>query len=691
MIKLRKSICLCVLVLIAILMIIPSISAFAEQTKEVEWLEIVWEQDGYEETDLPNGLIGYSYPVPKHTVYDNNGNIVNVIETFVYAPNGNLVAVSNGRFLTDTVGEYVITYKGTYKDISCEKHIKVEVKDSCDEFKYQINSKIKEQYYTGETVILYDGTIFGGLGDVAVNVSVIVNGNECEVYDFGGHKYFTPKTSGVYELKYTLKDFVNAECIEQKTITVTDSLYPLMEEVPLSKKVRLGEKVSFPVVDARLYKDGKSYLVPVNVYVNDVDVSNAMEYTFSTEGNYIVRYVATNIFDSSKSTQYSYSVDVVNHLNWDLYNGTYHYMENFIYNENCTRVFKDGILIMQANDGVDNCSFAWAKKIKEQFISFDLNVIQEKSEFESLNIKFVDSRNATETVKISLIRDAGGKKTDVYLNEEYSYKLNYSFDSENIDIKSIIWQLDTKSGMVVDNLKNKLFAVKTYENGKKFRGFTSGNAYMIVEMDGVYGDAAIAVNGIANVTITDMDMDGTIPQRIENDMFNSTIIADINQDIVLPYLTFFDLCDDQIELVLSITDPDGQNAFLGKITEDKIFTPTKYGSYSVRYASKDASGNANSIYCTIMVVDRIAPTIKVSSIKSTIGVGETLELPKPEVLDNNTKKCSSYICIISEQYQIDYIYNYSYTFKNVGDYVIRYVVHDDNMNTVYVEFEISCR
>ena len=43
-------------------------------------------------------------------------------------------------------------------------------------------------------------------------------------------------------------------------------------------------------------------------------------------------------------------------------------MENFIYNENCTRVFKDGILIMQANDGVDNCSFAWAKKIKEQFI-----------------------------------------------------------------------------------------------------------------------------------------------------------------------------------------------------------------------------------------------------------------------------------------------------------------------------------
>lgn len=690
MTKTKKLFLTLILLAVALATFIP-IAVFAEPTKEVEWINVVWAQEEYQETELPNGLLDHSYPVPKCVLYDNNGNAISGLDTVVYAPDGSLVAVKDGRFNTDMVGIYIICYKGAYKELSTEKQIKVNVLESCESLSYVINQGINKTPYTGQDVVLYDGTVVGGLGAKNVTVSVTKDGQDCIVYDFGGVKYFTPKNSGNYVIKYELSDFVNATASATETVVVTDCEKPLMDEIPLSRKMRVGETVKFPVVDAELYVGENSYLVPVKVFVDQIEVTDTMSYLFKEVGIYTVKYVAENVFNSEYKTEREYFIEVVNHCDWDQYDGTYHYIENYIFNQSCERTFVNGTLTLVADDDAENCSVAFAKKINNKFLSLEFGVVYGKSALNQLKLKLVDSNNSDETLDLCFAKDKKGKKTEIFLNGEYVNTINYYFDSENVELSTIYVRVDCVNNAILDANGVEICKIKTYANGKSFKGFSSNSAYFSLSAEGITGEAAITLNSIANGYITDLDVDGSIPQTILNDKFNTIILAEINEDIVMPYIEFFDLCDDIVEVTLFITDPDNQAVLLEVITSDKVFKAAKYGTYSATYTAKDASGNSNIMYCNIHVVDRIAPTIKVEPIKSVVEVGETLTLPKPQVSDNYTEKCSCYIYIVSDQYQSDYINNYSYTFKDKGDYLIRYVVHDEYMNTVVVEFKISCR
>ncbi len=682
---------LCLLMLVALTAVFPI--ALAESARPVEWIDIVWGDNSYIEMEMPDGLKGKSYPIPNCVAVDNNGNTVSNMEVFVYAPNGKILTVENDRFNTESTGTYKICYSASYKDLSYTKTINVKVVDSCDELFYSVNNKIQNKVYTGTSVILYDGEFGGGLGDLTVDCTILFDGEDYPIQENGGEKYFDVINSGVYTVNYKVTDFVGNQKIQTFNITATDSLNPIMNDVPIALKNTLGEQVKLPVVDAKLYSEGQGYLVPVKVYFDNVEITDTMSYKAETIGKHTVKYVAENIFNSNYKTEKIYQVEVVDQNDFEKYNSSYHYINNYIATENLNQFFDNGIMMMSVKEGKQSGTLSFSNKVNVNFIDFDFSVVVGKGEFEGIRYSFVDTRNSEETVELYFAKNKQTKQTDLYLNGEKVYSLDYLFGDNASELSSIKARLNCSDNTLTDFSDNVYGKVKTYLNGKKFLGFTSGNVYVNISIEGVTGANQVILTSLANTNITDADLDLAAPMRIEDNRFNTTLLAEVNDEVTLPMIKFFDFYDNNINLALNIATPSGKSIYNPTITSDYKFTVTECGTYVFNYEVSDSNGNPDTIWGTIKVIDRVAPTITVGDIDSELTVGTKISLPKPVVSDNVEEGLSVYVYVIGDNFMATMINlkDYTYTFNQAGKYTIRYVVSDKAMNTVWVEFSVTCR
>ena len=81
------------------------------QEQKIDWVSIEWGDNYYQEKDLPDGLKGYSYPVPNCVGVDNHGNELSGVQIIAYAPNGNLVPIIDGVIKTVDIDNKKITIK----------------------------------------------------------------------------------------------------------------------------------------------------------------------------------------------------------------------------------------------------------------------------------------------------------------------------------------------------------------------------------------------------------------------------------------------------------------------------------------------------------------------------------------------------------------------------------------------------
>lgn len=682
---------LCLLMLVCFTSVLPI--AIAENNRSAEWIDIVWGDNAYTEMELPDGFSGKSYPVPKCVAIDNNGNTISNMQVFVYAPDGSIVVVENDRFSTLNTGVYKICYSAEYKNLSCEKIIKVNVTNTCNELYFNVSDKIKTEVTTGEDVILYSGEYGGGLGDLSADCEVKFNGENCEIQNFGGLSFFTAKRGGVYSVHFTVTDFVGNQKTEILEINAIDSLIPFMNDVPVALKNRVGDVVKLPVAQAKLYAEGEGYLVPVKVYYDDTEITDTMSYTADTVGTHVVKYVAENVFDNNYKVEKTYQVEVVDPFDFDKYNGTYHYINNYITTKDLNQFFTNGIMRLSVDEGKDNGSVAFSNKINVNYIRFDFSAVATKGNFDSVRFTIVDSRNIEETLELCFTKDYEDKKTAVLINGEEVSKLDYFYGDATSKLSSINVKIDAKSNSLLDTDDSVLGTIKTYLNGKSYLGFTSGSVYITMCIEGATGENEVVLSSLAGVNLTDADMDIAAPFRIDDNRFNSFVVAELNEEVVIPLIKIYDFYDENSIVTLNVSKPGGISLYSGTMTEDYKFTVTDYGIYSFNYVISDSNGNFVPIYGTINVVDRVAPTITVEGVKEEYTVGEKIMLPKPVVSDNLENELSVFVFVLGDNFMATMINlkDYSYTFNIAGDYVIRYVVCDKAMNTVYLEFSVTCR
>lgn len=616
----------------------------------------------YTAAKLPQGVVGKLYKTFDCSATDNLGNIVDDITVYVYDPNGTLLSITDGRFLTATAGTYTLLYVAKDSDVYARKEVQITVTDDCDELFYNIDESIRNEYSTGERIFVKDGTFGGGVGEAEITVSVTCGGEQIATENTADGLCFTPQKSGVYELSYTVKDFVGNEKKAVKNITVSDSDFPVLEEPSLAKSGIVGKNMYFPLVDGVLYADGKIYYCPVKVYLDDKDVTDQMQGTAETAGEHIVKYECANPFKTDKIAKYVYTVTFFDSNTEEMTS----IFDNYFYVENLSTGWSNesnNYSAIVKSDG--DAYFKFTSAIACEYLSLGVSAEVKGTDIGSLEVYLTDSVKENDSVKISL----GNAK-----NFNGSYYFIY----------------DAETNVLSDEQGKFVLTLTHFCDGRKFSGFESGKAYISCKFVSAKQNAKLTINSIGTQSLSGSLTDRTSPMFLTDERFASVSVADMGDEITIYRLKACDILDSDVKVTVTITDPDGESVFSGKLNDDYKFIATKYGIYNVKYVAKDSKNNKKTMNATVNVLDRIPPEIADVQINGTVKVGETLIIPAVSATDNATKECLTYVYVLHGNFLKELVYG-DYTFESAGEYILRYVAYDDVQNYSVMDFKIICK
>lgn len=616
----------------------------------------------YSGFDLPVGRVDKSYPVFDCTATDDLGEEVNSVRITVKNPSGETIAVNGGRFSTLTEGEYTIEYLAEKGSLYASKTITITVDDKATDPYYEASAKIPSASETGYVVMLENGTYGGGVGDLTVETSLKFGEEKITLIQTENGCYFTPEKRGKYVLSYTVTDFVNATVTVNETITVEDSLYPVLEKPSLPQTAIEGETLVLPLADGVLYKDGAKYYLPVKTYLGDTEVTQSMKAENLAAGENVVRYECVNPTDSTKKTEYAFVVKVNAKT---VEEGGMLFDKYFAYDNFESFRSENGEYKVRAAEGANRASFTFSRALPVGYLDFGLSAASGKANYSALYMSITDSHNAADTVKVKI------KKLASYDN------LYLRYDAADKTIKNF--------------MDDSLIAqIKTYADGRAFDGFKSGKAFVSFVVEEIRGEVEFSLTNVGSNNITTDEQDYAPPLFLSNSEFKTIFVSYIGRKVYLPEMKAFDLLDANPGVNLKITAPDKtvvHNGAGGYVLEIK-----QSGNYRVEYSATDANGNVARKVATVYALDAESPVIKVSGIKATVTVGEEITLPRAEITDNATasEDIISYVYVLYGNNRKE-LAGETYTFKEEGEYKIRYVAYDANQNYTVTEFTVICK
>ena len=655
--------------------------------KDVTNIKLTVDAEGYNVYDLPNGVQGRTYPVFDCYATDNNGQNVANVQTLVYDPDGELVSVIDDRFATEKVGLYKVEYTVSANGVQASFTAKVNVvnQSSYTEITYTVSDKIETEGYTGSKVFLYDAEPSGGSGVIDVDMNIVYAGDytvdTVQVYDYKDVKYFIPISEGSYTLKYTLTDVTGVPKVVEKAIVITDSGMPIINTPSFPSVYEVNETISFPRVQSVVYVNGKSVYLPVKITVNNADVSKDAQFTPTTAGEYIVKYISVNPFDNSQQSEIVFTIQVLNKkAASDPIVNTKFYLDGFTTSyRGKSDTLEEYVYLLTADGSQQHAELKFKNKIPAKFLFMSLGVENTLYDYTSIGVRFTDSINGDHYIDITLKKIGDGSKMEVYHKD------------------AVVGEIDTQSrlGISYDYLTSSFsctdtatFSPSVYENGDKFDGFESGFANFSLTVNGIYGQSQLKLYEIAGVKITNVSIDNASPAIVMG-TFTSVYNTDIGRELIVPKLDTFDLLSEIVTLSLTITSPSGKEYSVNNMTEDYLFTPNEYGSYLIEYVAKDQANKVKSLKGTINVLDRIPPEITVEEI-GNVKVGDIVTFPKATVVDNNDALYFEWVSVQYDSYIKVMAEDYTWEFKVAGTYIIEYGASDIDGNYTVYKYEITC-
>ena len=635
-------------------------TAVAESTKATK-ITVDINYGDYNGFALPAGRVGKSYPVFGCTATDDLGEEVKSVRITVKNPDGQVVTVNNGRFDTLTAGEYTIEYFAESGILSASKTIKVTVDDTATDPYYEISKSVPAESLTGYAVTAENGTYGGGVGDLTVETSLNLGEEAIDLIENENGYYFIPEKSGDYVLTYKVTDFVNASVAVSKTITVEDSLFPLLEKPSVPQTAIEGETLVLPLVDGVLYKDGAKYYLPVKVYCGETEVTQSMKVENLVAGERTIKYECVNPADSTKKTEYAFAVKVNAKAVEDdgLLFDKYFAYDNF-------ESFKgeNGEYKVKAISGAKQASFAFSRALPLDYLNFGITAVTGKTNYSALNMVLTDSRNAGDSVKVKIKRLASYDNLYVH------------YDDTDKTIKTVQEEV--------------IAEIRSYADGRTFDGFKSGSAFVSFEVENIRGAVEFTLTNVGSNNITTDGQDFAPPIMLGDADFKTIFVSYIGRKVYLPEIKAFDLLDANPTVTLKVTAPDKTVVYNG--TGAYTLEVTQSGTYRVEYVATDDNYNSTRKTATVYALDVESPVIKVSGIKSTAKVGEELTLPKAEITDNATatEEITSYVYVLRGDNRKELV-GETYTFKEAGEYIIRFVAYDSNQNYTVTEFTVICK
>ena len=569
-------------------------------------------------TAVPKARVGKAYAIYDCISEDLVSGAV-ACELFVIAPNGQKTLITGKEFTPTQAGYHTLVYKAVDGAGNvAERRFKL----IADYGLESINIEYEEpqnSYYVGDEILIPTATYTGGAGMLKSEIQVCRIGGSEKILIRDGK--FKPLLAGEYLITYKAEDYIGEVGVKTAKIEVLARTKPMV--IPVQKFLRLFDGIAVEVPMPTAY----DYTSAVGNKLNalcEVVVKNA-------DGSYEER-IENGIFTPTKekfgdsvlffytvrcnggvgeAEEFSYSVPLMDvpesvgeYFDCDLDEFTTEY----------NAAGESGFIRFLTKEGVTGQpSISFVNPLLANGFSVAFAVPGNAQNFQTVTLQLRDSANSQIGFDLELraITEGSdvGRKTYVRTGG-VDYAMNGTFNSikDGNEVASITpMSLQYEDGQIIDYSKNVVCTPSVGFDGSAFKGFPSGKVYFSVVFNDVSGSAGITFVRICNQTLyADFTRKGE-PRAFE-DFISPSIVLDsilpdefhLNETVNIPFARGYDELSTHVEVYVSLQNPDGQYLYKNERIENvKSFQIESYGTYRLRYYTKDDNGNDKESNYTI--------------------------------------------------------------------------------------------
>ena len=646
---------------------------------------------GYDEQNLPKGLINYPYKLFEAKAFDAVDGYIDYEVEVIYGyntSNPQNVTVKNGSFKPTMPGTHQVRYfaKDSH-DNEVEKILYVDVLATQPTITIDFEEVVYE-IMEGELYEVPSYQISNALGTPSIKITASINGEEIEVDEEEGIR---PFVSGEIKITYTVKDYVGRTIKVTHDVEVSEATIPTFIEEPiLPKRLIVGNSYDFPSLNAYDYVTAQGDKIPTEIFVKENGQEKAL-----TGGEYVVGdfqeveiiYRAT-IGDAIG--EWKKTVPVV-----DVKTDGYLDMSKYFIPSNASgsAVATDSAIDLTVTDGVsfEFVNYVTAYSFINEF-SYGLN----PQNLDKFHIILTDVKDSKKFIKFTY--DLKGSVPTFYVNDNQDLKLEVSVPATKGLRNQLVFNSEEKS-VHFDINKGSALSVTTFYNGEQYRGFTNERAYVTYVLEGVKGEVSVAINSL-NLTYFSNDT-GDYMAPLVGLLGKVGGERLINEVVDIPKIVSNDVLFGDVDAFVTLKTPSGQFATTedGKLLNNLLCDGsllkvklTEYGKYELHVTATDKDGNQGLATMVIRVVDTEKPNVTLDGeIQSTAKVGKKIKLPKVKVTDNFSKNCEVRIYVFTKTGPMTEIFKNEDGFvaTSAGEYTVLYYVYDEAGNCVTMRYVIK--
>lgn len=653
--------------------------------------------------NLPNAVIGKAYKIfdatatelfvgerPVSTrVYFNytrdSGIYTEKSNDFTYE-----LDTFGGRFTPDEVGKYSIVYTSVdYLGNYTEKVLSVyATQDDIEPITVELGERVAA-HNAGNKIQLADIVALNGMiGETVIERKVLLNGEEVAVEgnDISGYS-FIPQTTGTYEIIIRAKDVIGNIGEATYEVVISDGADPAFEtESSLPLYYIQGEEYEINGMQAKDLTTGN--LVASNITIIDGlgerdYIGGKVSFIPNADGVAIIRY-------SAGENVKEYSVPVVSVRNGEDLDLTKYFKNT----AGKLEIKGEALGIMFTSRNTDG-EATFVKPLLKNNLILTLRADSEFNDYEFVTITLRDSVDATQKVKVSIKKTVNGSNAELWLNGEKTKASipNPFYNSANFNIK-----YNHETNRLSDGNSAGIELTHTVL-GEPFEGFTSGEVYFTIGLEGVKSRSNLYINNINNQKINgDIISDKIYPETYLNGSYEDKSLP-INTEITVHPMSVGDVLSSIVYSSVSVTynsvpvvAVDGTVLSNVSIDESYNFVLSQNGKYTITYTVLDSAGRDTVRTYIFEVIDIKAPVIKAVSLPSEGTVGEVLKIPTTTAMDETDGEVKVTMYVIYPDLTVRVLTETKYfTFIQAGKYIVRYMAIDAMGNTSYLDYEIIVR
>ncbi|MBQ8658673.1 MAG: hypothetical protein IJ506_06015 [Clostridia bacterium] len=630
----------------------------------------------------------FTIPSAKATDVNDSGELhVNVYRNYGTEMQS-LVGSNVKSFVVERADAYTVEYSTTDRfgnvGVATVNVVAVDEQESL-----RIATQKIDVAYFGEANVLpeYQISSVNDTSKIKVEITAEIEGDKTQIDP--ENRIFKPKKMGVYTITFTYSDNVNTRTYSYTVETQARAEIVFLDQISFYDYVIKNAEYKIDPLYAYVKSENNYQSVKADCYVsydgeNFVKVENINKFKVEQEGTLYIKFgykgVYSNVYQSAV-------VDV-----------GYGFADSF----KLSKYFLGDFSVLEYDSNgkrVNNIAFASNKKSGSNELQFinavdytqfklEYRVLADKANYEKLNIRLIDATDKNKTFTITIRQSEG--IAFISLNGGVEYLSSKTFAGEFVN--SIAYNGDLN----VLNINGAKYTVDF--------GFDSQFAYLEVEMENIYGEAAFTIVKINN---------STFDNSIKSETFQPLVNIEeaygqyeINSTVKIKTPTFSDVLTpiNYDSVKFTVATPDGKtyatsvegDVLDGSQTwaESYDVKLTQYGLYTVTYLAQDCLNNKISGQYRFEVKDLQAPTIvikggydeskpmkvKLGKVNLSFDVSDNITAEKDLLVQINLMNDTTMVM----QYDV----GKSFTVSQKGTYTVFVYAKDADDNNRYVSFKL---